>query len=65
MKKLQIDGLGVFANGVFPVEISVRKRINKSHRVPVLASVDVSTGEVRFSVDLEAVKILARDDGSR
>jgi hypothetical protein len=65
MEKPQIDGLSVFANGVFPVEISVGKRINASDRVPVLASVDVSTGEVRFSVDPKAVKILSRDDGDR
>lgn len=65
MDKSQIDGLSVFANGVFPVEISAGKRINASHRVPVLASVDVSTGEVRFSVDPDAVKVLMRDDGDR
>jgi hypothetical protein len=46
MEKPQIDGLSVFANGVLPVEISVGKCINASHRVPVLTSVDVSTGEV-------------------
>ena len=59
MEKSQIDGLNVFASGVFAVEISVGKRINASHREPVLASVDVSTGEVRFYVDLEAVKVLS------
>jgi hypothetical protein len=57
----QIRDLDVFASGVFPVEISVGKRINGRHRVPVRASVDVSTGEVRFFVTHEAVKILAGD----
>lgn len=65
MKKLQIDDLSVFASGVFPVEISVKKRINASHRVPLQASLNVLTGEVTFSVDPEAVKILSRDDDGR
>jgi len=51
----------VFAYGVFPVEISAGKRVNGRHRVPVRASVDVSTGEVRFSVAPEAIKILIDD----
>lgn len=64
MENPQIDGLSVFASGVFPIEISAGKRINANHRVPVLASVNVSTGEVRFYVDQEAIKILSRDSDS-
>ncbi|MDJ0313324.1 hypothetical protein [Arthrobacter sp. H35-D1] len=65
MENLQIDGLSVFAKGVFPVEISAGKRINANHRVPVLASVDATTGEVRFYVDSEAIAILRRDTDKR
>ncbi len=61
MNDSQINGLSVFANGVFPVELSAGKRINASHRVAVRASVDVSTGEVRFFVEPEAIEILRRD----
>ncbi|WP_407342190.1 hypothetical protein [Pengzhenrongella phosphoraccumulans] len=61
MENLQIRDLDVFANGMFPVEISAGKRVNGRHRVPVRASVDVSTGEVRFSVAPEAIKILVDD----
>jgi hypothetical protein len=46
---------------VFPVEISVGKRINARHRVPVSASVDASTGEVRLYVDQDAITILQGD----
>lgn len=65
MEKKQIDGLSVFANGVFPVEISAGKRINAKHRVPVQASVDASTGEVRFYVDSVGIKTLNRDTADR
>lgn len=65
MENSQLDGLSVFAQGVYPVEISAGKRINGKHRVPVLASVDASTGEVRFYVDSEAIKILSRDIADR
>lgn len=61
MNDSQINGLSVFASGVFPVELSAGKRINANHRVPVRASVDVSTGEVRFFVEPEAIEILRRD----
>ena len=53
-----INGLSVFASGVFPVEISAGKRINAQHRVPVQASVDATTGEVRFYVNPEAIEKL-------
>lgn len=58
MDDSQINGLTVFASGVFPVEISAGKRINAQHRVPVQASVDPTTGEVRFYVNPEAIKKL-------
>lgn len=61
MENSKIDGLSVFASGVYAVELSAGKRINANHRVPVRASVDVSTGEVRFYVDPEAIDILSRD----
>jgi hypothetical protein len=61
METSTIDGLSVFAQGVYPVELSVGKRINGNHRVPVQASVDAATGEVRFQVDLEGIDILRRD----
>lgn len=61
MEDSQISGLSVFASGTYPVEISAGKRIDARHRVTVHASVDVSTGEVRFSVTPEAVEILSRD----
>jgi hypothetical protein len=65
MEKSQIDGLSVFAQGVYPVEISAGKRINANRRVSVKASVDVSTGEVRFYVDPEEIQILSRDTDDR
>ena len=58
MDESLIDGLSVYASGVFPVELSAGKRINARHRVPVQASVDGSTGEVRFFVDPAAIKVL-------
>ncbi len=61
MDDSQIDGLSVFANGVFPVEISAGKRINAAHRVAVRASVDVASGEVRFFVDPQALAVLRSD----
>jgi hypothetical protein len=61
MDETELTGLSVFANGVFPVEISVGKRINARHRVPVSASVDASTGEVRLYVDQDAITILQGD----
>ncbi len=62
MDNSEISDLSVFASGVYPVEISAGKRINASHRVPVRASVDVSTGEVRFHVDPDGIEVLRRDN---
>lgn len=61
MENTSLGGLSVHASGVWPVELSVGKRINASHRVPVQASIDPSTGEVRFYVDAKAIEILRRD----
>jgi len=65
MENSQLSGLSVYAYGTFPVEISAGKRISSRHRVPLQASVDVSTGEVRFHVDPEGIKILQNDPGGR
>ncbi|MET4781497.1 hypothetical protein [Glaciihabitans sp. UYNi722] len=65
MEDSQISGLSVFASGVWPVELSVGKRVDARHRVSVQASVDVSTGEVRFYVDPQAIEILTRDADRR
>jgi hypothetical protein len=61
MENAKISGLSVFASGVWPVELSVGKRIDAGHRVTVHASVDRATGEVHLSVDPEAIEILSRD----
>jgi len=61
MENSHLTGLSVYASGVYPVELSVGKCINGHHRVPVRASVEVATGEVRFYVDPEAIEILRRD----
>jgi hypothetical protein len=61
MEDTYLNGLSVYASGVHPVELSVGKRINGRHRVSVRASVEVSTGEVRFYVDPEAIEILRGD----
>ena len=61
MENSHLSGLSVCASGVYPVELSVGKRINGHHRILVRASVEVSTGEVRFYVDPEAIEILRRD----
>lgn len=64
MENQQIDHLSVFASGVYPVEVSVGKRVDARHRVPVHASVDVITGEVRFFVASESVPVLQQDIGT-
>jgi hypothetical protein len=61
MEDQKISELSVSASGVWPVELSVGKRIDARHRVTVKASVDRSTGEVRFYVDSEAIEVLTRD----
>lgn len=61
MDTSRLSRLSVYASGAYPVELSVGKRVSGRHRVPVLASVEVSTGEVRFYIDPEAVDILRRD----
>ena len=61
MENSHLRGLSVYASGVYPVELSAGKRINGHHRIPVRASVEVSTGEVRFYVDPEGIEILRRD----
>lgn len=65
MEDSSLSGLSVYASGTYPVELSVGKRINGRHRVPVCASVDTSTGEVRFYVDPEGIEILRRDTDRR
>jgi len=61
MGNSHLSGLSVYASGVYPVGLSVGKRINGHHRIPVWASVEVSTGEVRFYVDLDGIEILHCD----
>lgn len=61
MDSNQLSGLSVYASGTYPVELSVGKRISGRHRVPVRASVEISTGEVRFYVDPEQIDILRND----
>lgn len=58
---MEISQLSVYASGIHPVEISVGKRISQTHRVPVTASVDAATGEVRFYVDPNGIERLRRD----
>jgi hypothetical protein len=60
MENSHPSGLSGHASGVYPVEISVGKRINGHHRIPVRASVEVATDEVRFYVDPEGIEILRR-----
>ena len=61
MENSHLSGLSVYASGVYPVELSAGKRINGHHRIPVRASVEVSTGEVRFYVDPDGIEILRCD----
>src|ERR1035437_9629987 len=61
MENSHLGGLSVYASGVYPVELSVGKRINGHHRIPMRASVEVSTGEVRFYVDPDGIEILRFD----
>ena len=63
MENWQLSRLGVYASGTYPVELSVGKRISGRHRVPLPASVEISTGEVRFYVDPEGIVILQNDAG--
>ncbi|QWT23586.1 hypothetical protein KPL76_12885 [Subtercola sp. PAMC28395] len=64
MDKTHIDNLNVFASGVYEVELSAGKRINANHRVPVKASVDITTGEVRFYIEPESITVLSRDSNT-
>ena len=61
MENSHLSGLSVYASGVYPVELSVGKRINGHHRIAVRASVEVSTGEVRFYVEPDGIEILRGD----
>ncbi len=61
MEKSHLSGLSVYASGIYPVELSVGKRISGRHRIPVRASVEVSTGEVRFYVDPDGIEVLRGD----
>jgi hypothetical protein len=63
MENSQLSGLSVYASGTYPVELSVGKRISGRHRVPLRASVEISTGEVRFYLDPEGIEILQNDAG--
>ncbi len=63
MDNSQLGGLSVYASGTFPVELSVGKRVSGRHRVPLRASVEISTGEVRFYVDPEGIEIPQGDAG--
>ena len=63
MDNAHLSGLSVYASGTYPVELSFGKRISARRRVPVRASVDVSTGEVSFYVDPEGIEILRGDSG--
>jgi hypothetical protein len=65
MEDPQLTGLNVFAYGMFPVEISAGKRVNGRHRVPLSASVDTSTGEVRFHIDRASIATLVHDSSRR
>ncbi len=65
MDNAKLSGLSVYASGTYAVELSFGKRISSSHRVPVRASVDESTGEVSFYVDPKGIETLRRDaDGA-
>jgi hypothetical protein len=46
-----LNDLSVFAHGVYAVELSDGKKLNRGHRVALKASVDPTTGKVEFSVD--------------
>lgn len=61
MGSSQLSGLSVYASGTYPVELSVGKRVSARHRVPLRASVDISSGEVSFYVDPEEIEILQND----
>lgn len=63
MDNAHLSGLSVYAAGMYPVELSFGKRISASRRVPVRATVDVSTGEVSFYVDPAGIEVLRRDAG--
>jgi len=63
MDNSHLTGLSVYASGIYLVELSRGKRISARRRVPVQASVDVSTGEVSFYVDPEGIEVLRRGAG--
>ncbi|WP_418275793.1 hypothetical protein ACNHYB_13170 [Isoptericola jiangsuensis] len=55
----RIEGLDVYAASSYRVAVSSGKRVTR--KVPLIAAVDVETGEVTFSVAPEDVEKLQRD----
>ena len=53
-----INDLSVYAQAVYIVELSKGCRINAAKRVPVKASVNPKTGEVKFYVDQKEIEKL-------
>jgi len=55
----RIEGLDVYAASSYQVAVSSGKRVTR--KVPLIASVDVETGAVTFSVAKEDIEKLRRD----
>jgi len=55
----RIEGLDVYAASSYRVAVSSGRRVTR--KVPLVASVDVETGEVTFSVPKDQIDSLRRD----
>lgn len=49
----ELNGLSVYAQAIYKVQLSSGKQIRENHRVDLRAAVDPATGAVRFYVDPE------------
>lgn len=53
-----INELDVYASGQFKVELTKSKKVSSTNRVPVKASVNKGTGEVKFYIDKDLINRL-------
>ncbi|THG32643.1 hypothetical protein E6C70_12945 [Glaciibacter flavus] len=58
MDEDDVTELSLFAGGVYLVELSSGRHVSDKRRVPLRASVDEKTGEVRLFVDPESLSRL-------
>ncbi|MFV0351655.1 MAG: helix-turn-helix domain-containing protein [Oscillospiraceae bacterium] len=58
IEDVYITDIDVFAAGQFKVELSKGKKVSATNRIPVKASVNKETGEVKFYIDKASISCL-------